>query len=430
MESNPTLPMIVVESPQSTWLFDEVRHRFRHVTKASRSGDSLAEWRSYDHLVIDNTAGIFLVFLDARRTALLRSRGLVSRREYHRDNSAIEVADGELRASLTAPPRPIVRALWMLNPRLTLVWLVRSNREVEVRPLAWCAPDSVSEDYGRIPSPVHTVDPLRGDLSVGARDLRAHLARHRRRRCQSDGGSLYCKPRRHDPLVSLEPLLDLADGVESSSRAASHSLLVDVDRQHDDHEFFDRGHCGNRALGGEPPPGRRLGLFRRECRLVGDEVHRLSAHHLSRTGHPAGRGSELTLPHGCSLSAGGRRQLSRYLGVALFDDLLAGLCQTKGIGLSASTELNAPRRSQRSARLDQADTLGGMCRAVVCRKCNRPSWKGCGAHVEQVLGHVPVADRCQCAAEKPSGKRSRWLRNSSRRCGDLGVRLPLNRAGS
>lgn len=25
-----------------------------------------------------------------------------------------------------------------------------------------------------------------------------------------------------------------------------------------------------------------------------------------------------------------------------------------------------------------------------------PDWKGCGAHVEQVLGHVPKANRCDC----------------------------------
>ena len=37
-----------------------------------------------------------------------------------------------------------------------------------------------------------------------------------------------------------------------------------------------------------------------------------------------------------------------------------------------------------------------MCRAITCQKCQRPSWAGCGRHVEQVLGHVPPAERCQC----------------------------------
>jgi hypothetical protein len=40
------------------------------------------------------------------------------------------------------------------------------------------------------------------------------------------------------------------------------------------------------------------------------------------------------------------------------------------------------------------DTLPGMCRQVTCKECGKPTWAGCGAHVEQVLGHVPIADRC------------------------------------
>ena len=36
-----------------------------------------------------------------------------------------------------------------------------------------------------------------------------------------------------------------------------------------------------------------------------------------------------------------------------------------------------------------------MCRRVECRKCGKPTWAGCGAHVEQVLSTVPAADRCQ-----------------------------------
>ena len=43
-----------------------------------------------------------------------------------------------------------------------------------------------------------------------------------------------------------------------------------------------------------------------------------------------------------------------------------------------------------------------MCRRIECRKCGRPTFAGCGAHVEQVLGGVPPAQRCQCRAAKPS----------------------------
>ncbi len=37
-----------------------------------------------------------------------------------------------------------------------------------------------------------------------------------------------------------------------------------------------------------------------------------------------------------------------------------------------------------------------MCRRVTCRNCGRPTWAGCGAHVEQVIGDVPESDRCHC----------------------------------
>jgi hypothetical protein len=37
-----------------------------------------------------------------------------------------------------------------------------------------------------------------------------------------------------------------------------------------------------------------------------------------------------------------------------------------------------------------------MCRVVTCKKCKKPSWAGCGAHVEQVLRNVPKAERCAC----------------------------------
>jgi hypothetical protein len=45
-----------------------------------------------------------------------------------------------------------------------------------------------------------------------------------------------------------------------------------------------------------------------------------------------------------------------------------------------------------------------MCRRVECRKCGRPTFAGCGAHVEQVLGDVPIAQRCQCRASPAKGE--------------------------
>lgn len=42
-----------------------------------------------------------------------------------------------------------------------------------------------------------------------------------------------------------------------------------------------------------------------------------------------------------------------------------------------------------------------MCRQVTCKKCGKPTWAGCGAHVEQVLGHVPKSQRCQGHTAEP-----------------------------
>jgi len=43
-------------------------------------------------------------------------------------------------------------------------------------------------------------------------------------------------------------------------------------------------------------------------------------------------------------------------------------------------------------------TLVVMCRRTTCSTCGKPSWAGCGAHVEQVLGDVALDDRCHCEA--------------------------------
>lgn len=37
-----------------------------------------------------------------------------------------------------------------------------------------------------------------------------------------------------------------------------------------------------------------------------------------------------------------------------------------------------------------------MCQRVTCRQCGKLTFAGCGRHVEQVLGDVPPAQRCQC----------------------------------
>lgn len=42
-----------------------------------------------------------------------------------------------------------------------------------------------------------------------------------------------------------------------------------------------------------------------------------------------------------------------------------------------------------------------MCQRVTCKSCGKATYRGCGMHVEQVLGDVPKAQRCTCA-EQPS----------------------------
>jgi hypothetical protein len=44
-----------------------------------------------------------------------------------------------------------------------------------------------------------------------------------------------------------------------------------------------------------------------------------------------------------------------------------------------------------------------MCRRVTCEKCGKPTFAGCGAHIEQVLGDVPKAERCTCREQGASG---------------------------
>jgi len=44
-----------------------------------------------------------------------------------------------------------------------------------------------------------------------------------------------------------------------------------------------------------------------------------------------------------------------------------------------------------------------MCQRVQCSSCGKPTFAGCGAHIEQVLADVPKADRCVCRDQKSDG---------------------------
>ena len=37
-----------------------------------------------------------------------------------------------------------------------------------------------------------------------------------------------------------------------------------------------------------------------------------------------------------------------------------------------------------------------MCSKTTCRTCDKPTWKGCGNHIEAALAGVPTNERCKC----------------------------------
>jgi hypothetical protein len=63
--------MIVLESHNSSWLFDEGARQFRRV---ARDGRGVGEWRPYDRLIVEPELDAFIVFLDSDGTRVLRGR--------------------------------------------------------------------------------------------------------------------------------------------------------------------------------------------------------------------------------------------------------------------------------------------------------------------------------------------------------------------
>jgi len=55
-----------------------------------------------------------------------------------------------------------------------------------------------------------------------------------------------------------------------------------------------------------------------------------------------------------------------------------------------------------------------MCQRVTCKSCGKPTYAGCGRHIEAVLGDVAPEARCRCREanakpQQPAGRRSGWL---------------------
>ncbi len=36
-----------------------------------------------------------------------------------------------------------------------------------------------------------------------------------------------------------------------------------------------------------------------------------------------------------------------------------------------------------------------MCSKEICRQCKKPTWTGCGEHIEEALAGIALAVRCQ-----------------------------------
>lgn len=52
-----------------------------------------------------------------------------------------------------------------------------------------------------------------------------------------------------------------------------------------------------------------------------------------------------------------------------------------------------------------------MCSKVTCRQCGKPTWSGCGEHIEVALAGVPEGQRCQghSAPSSPNSSKSDGL---------------------
>lgn len=44
-----------------------------------------------------------------------------------------------------------------------------------------------------------------------------------------------------------------------------------------------------------------------------------------------------------------------------------------------------------------------MCVRTQCSSCSKPTYAGCGAHIDMVLSGVPTAQRCKCREQASSG---------------------------
>jgi hypothetical protein len=68
-------------------------------------------------------------------------------------------------------------------------------------------------------------------------------------------------------------------------------------------------------------------------------------------------------------------------------------CEYRYLSGLAATLSHRKLNRHESARRDT------MCSRVTCPQCEKPTWAGCGQHIEEALAGVPVEDRCACERE-------------------------------
>lgn len=56
-----------------------------------------------------------------------------------------------------------------------------------------------------------------------------------------------------------------------------------------------------------------------------------------------------------------------------------------------------------------------MCSKVTCKVCKKPTWSGCGQHVEEALAGIPYSQRCagHPKAEKKTGLFAKFFGNKN-----------------
>lgn len=58
------------------------------------------------------------------------------------------------------------------------------------------------------------------------------------------------------------------------------------------------------------------------------------------------------------------------------------------------TKADLGSRNHQSRQRLKAREIAIMCMKTSCRECGKPTWAGCGRHIESALRGIPEADRC------------------------------------